>query len=267
MSYDPSIGRWTSQDPIGFAGGDVNLYRYVGNNSINEIDPTGLSAWSVIAKLLGKELAENTAKATAKDLATELVGTLSKCTPTDDEAKTIIEGLKAAGWQESALAQGSKKGKSLAEGGGIRLRDPESGWVLRWSPGSNRAGHGGGQPYWVFSSPETGRTDSIMGSMMLFMTAGSSGKVCSFVVDLTPVGDVKTIVNDGPQLVAATHETLEIAWSEAQREREIAKQEVQLEIKRRTRNIIKFADPDCPPPSSGTGPIRAGSWRNSDFGW
>ena len=42
MSYDPSIGRWTQEDPIGFAGGDVNLYRYVGNSPTNHTDPTGL---------------------------------------------------------------------------------------------------------------------------------------------------------------------------------------------------------------------------------
>ena len=39
--YDPKGGRFISKDPIGFAGGDVNLYRYVQNNSINRIDPTG----------------------------------------------------------------------------------------------------------------------------------------------------------------------------------------------------------------------------------
>jgi RHS repeat-associated protein len=28
---DPTTGRWTTQDPFGFAAGDANLYRYVGN--------------------------------------------------------------------------------------------------------------------------------------------------------------------------------------------------------------------------------------------
>jgi RHS repeat-associated protein len=40
--YDPSVGRWLSEDPIGFAAGDVNLYRYVGNSSTMRTDPNGL---------------------------------------------------------------------------------------------------------------------------------------------------------------------------------------------------------------------------------
>ena len=37
-----SQGRWQSQDPIGFDGGDYNLYRYVGSNFVNMTDPSGL---------------------------------------------------------------------------------------------------------------------------------------------------------------------------------------------------------------------------------
>ncbi len=40
--YDPEVGRFISKDPIGFAGGDLNLYAYVFNNPVNEIDPLGL---------------------------------------------------------------------------------------------------------------------------------------------------------------------------------------------------------------------------------
>ena len=40
--YDPDIGRWTAKDPIGFAGGDTDLYGYCINDPINLKDPWGL---------------------------------------------------------------------------------------------------------------------------------------------------------------------------------------------------------------------------------
>ncbi|MBI2807731.1 MAG: hypothetical protein HYX68_22345 [Planctomycetes bacterium] len=40
--YDPTIGRWISEDPIEFAGGDTNLYRYVNNGPTYRTDPSGL---------------------------------------------------------------------------------------------------------------------------------------------------------------------------------------------------------------------------------
>lgn len=40
--YDASVGSWLSEDPIGFGGGDANLYRYVGNGATGGTDPSGL---------------------------------------------------------------------------------------------------------------------------------------------------------------------------------------------------------------------------------
>jgi RHS repeat-associated protein len=40
--YDAGTGRWLSEDPIGFAGGDGNLYRYVGNQASTFVDDAGL---------------------------------------------------------------------------------------------------------------------------------------------------------------------------------------------------------------------------------
>ncbi|HUG94469.1 MAG TPA: RHS repeat-associated core domain-containing protein, partial [Planctomycetaceae bacterium] len=47
--FDPATQQWLSEDPIGFAAGDSNLRRYVGNSPANFIDPSGLvpsQAWT-----------------------------------------------------------------------------------------------------------------------------------------------------------------------------------------------------------------------------
>jgi RHS repeat-associated protein len=41
-AYDQDLGRFTQFDPIDFDGDDVNLSRYVSNNSLNWIDAMGL---------------------------------------------------------------------------------------------------------------------------------------------------------------------------------------------------------------------------------
>jgi RHS repeat-associated protein len=45
--YDPQLGRFISEDPIGLAGG-INFYNYVGSNPVNAIDPLGLSSIIVL---------------------------------------------------------------------------------------------------------------------------------------------------------------------------------------------------------------------------
>jgi RHS repeat-associated protein len=50
--YDPSIGRFINEDPIGFAGG-FNFYAYVRNNPINWVDPLGLKVYVCDRKIDG----------------------------------------------------------------------------------------------------------------------------------------------------------------------------------------------------------------------
>jgi RHS repeat-associated protein len=51
--YDPEIGRFLSEDPLGFGAGDVNLYAYVGNNPLLTNDPTGECALLCTAAIGG----------------------------------------------------------------------------------------------------------------------------------------------------------------------------------------------------------------------
>ena len=40
--YDAYTGKWTAKDPIGFTGGDSNLYGYVLGDPVNFVDSKGL---------------------------------------------------------------------------------------------------------------------------------------------------------------------------------------------------------------------------------
>jgi RHS repeat-associated protein len=46
--YDPEVGRWTAKDPIGFGGGDTNLYSYALSDPLNVRDPSGLRKCSQV---------------------------------------------------------------------------------------------------------------------------------------------------------------------------------------------------------------------------
>jgi RHS repeat-associated protein len=52
--YSPSLARFITEDPIRYQSGDVNWYRYVNNNPINNIDPLGW-AWIGLRALEGVE--------------------------------------------------------------------------------------------------------------------------------------------------------------------------------------------------------------------
>jgi RHS repeat-associated protein len=49
--YSPELQRFISQDPIEFAGGDINLFAYTGNSPTNFTDPTGEVAFLIPAAI------------------------------------------------------------------------------------------------------------------------------------------------------------------------------------------------------------------------
>ncbi len=77
--YDPETGRWTAKDPIGFAGGDTDLYGYCLNDPVNFVDPDGLFSIMSMAKAINATFSTSAARASflvdvSKNVAEKLSG-------------------------------------------------------------------------------------------------------------------------------------------------------------------------------------------------
>jgi len=111
--YDAGAGRFLSEDPIGFAAGDANLYRYCGNSPTNATDPSGHIV-NFIAGLIGAGVgAVIGAGAYVYQYATGDV---------QDFSLTDL-GVYMGGGAAAGAAAGATFGLSLAAGGAV------SGWA------------------------------------------------------------------------------------------------------------------------------------------
>nr|WP_255609649.1 RHS repeat-associated core domain-containing protein [Methylosinus sp. Sm6] len=70
--YDPTIGRFISEDPLGFGAG-VNFYAYVGNNPVNYNDPSG-QIIPAIAACAANPVCANVARAGISGIANVTIG-------------------------------------------------------------------------------------------------------------------------------------------------------------------------------------------------
>jgi RHS repeat-associated protein len=81
--YSSELGRFLQTDPIRFDAGDVNLYRYVGNDAVKDNDPKGLQGSSKCKKT-GKY------RVSQKD---DLYGNALDLTPKVGHIKSIVPSL------------------------------------------------------------------------------------------------------------------------------------------------------------------------------
>jgi RHS repeat-associated protein len=84
--YDTDTGRFISRDPLGFDGGDLNLYSYVGGNPTTGVDPKGLT---------GKK--ENTKKKVVKAAVNEAAVQITEKSIHKLGAKALSTGTHATG--------------------------------------------------------------------------------------------------------------------------------------------------------------------------
>ena len=51
-NYSPTLGRWTSQDPLGYIDG-ANTYQFVDSSPVGNVDAGGASLWTALGGALG----------------------------------------------------------------------------------------------------------------------------------------------------------------------------------------------------------------------
>jgi RHS repeat-associated protein len=97
--YNPDTARWTAKDPIGFAGGDTDLYGYCLNDPVNLVDPLGLINWSAVRKGAISTFGGGVAVVTGAAVSTTGVGVVGG-------VPAILGGSAAFGWGVSQMITG-----------------------------------------------------------------------------------------------------------------------------------------------------------------
>ena len=114
--YDPSTGRWTTEDPTGFAGGDTNFYRYVEDNPTDLTDPNGttLSGPDSLAKKMETDFRVNVVAPLIKKLGDPQFDEREKAS---DRLRQLLQSFEPGSAENrallSALERASKNGDEL----------------------------------------------------------------------------------------------------------------------------------------------------------
>ena len=118
--YDPLNGRFISEDPLGFDGGDVNLYVYSGNNPVLLVDPWGLT-WQqdveFVARGVGAIIVEShiyLAEQFSQQLVTALaLGRIGRMAQLSHIESAVLDNSIKTGAILNAV--GGTEGRDLAE--------------------------------------------------------------------------------------------------------------------------------------------------------
>ena len=97
--YSPALGRFISEDPAGFAGGQDNFYAYVDGNPLSYVDPYGLWAWGDPVPQWLMDYSAGLGDAASL----EITSLVRDAMGTNDQVDKCSTAYKAGGWSGFAL--------------------------------------------------------------------------------------------------------------------------------------------------------------------
>jgi uncharacterized protein RhaS with RHS repeats len=145
------VGRFITEDPLGYSGGDANFYGYVGNDPLNRTDPNGLIFWDIVDVVFFAwslhDFIECPSLETGLNLLLDTIG--------------LLPGLPSAGWATRADEVLDVVNHSDDIVDGVRALDNASD-AVRGLDNVDDAWDAARRPYWDegvqrWRDPETGR--------------------------------------------------------------------------------------------------------------
>jgi RHS repeat-associated protein len=113
--YDAATGRWTSKDPIGFEGGDTNLYGYVLGDPVNLVDVNGLYPGESVVNTVSN-VAAGALNSLTFGLSNKIAGVDGSCAGRGYGFGELLGDLNPRG----GVRRLTKFGAKFAQGGGRR---------------------------------------------------------------------------------------------------------------------------------------------------